>query len=257
MYKKIMSFVFAISLLMSLGVNGLALSKDSSGVAQILATVYLNGNQLDTDALVIGGLVYIPVRSVCEGLSYTVDWAGTDGRQIVTASSDTNTVVLDILLQTITVNGFSASVNDGDTTRSCFLQSGHTYLNSELFSKAFLADVQYDSGNSSVTITDSPKQIDSATTVGGKVSVSLKGNPTTGYGWYYTISDSAILEKTDDNYTSDSNSAEIVGAGGTFTWNFKALKAGEATITFKYYRQWLGESSATAADTVIYKITVK
>jgi predicted secreted protein len=257
MYKKMLSFVLAIGLLVSLGANGLALSTDSGGVAQISATVNLNGVQLDTEAMVIGGKVFIPVRSACEGLGYTVSWAGSNGRQTVTAASDKNTVVLDILSQTITVSGFSASMKDGETTQGCFIDDGHSYLSAELFSKAFFVSAQYDSGSGIVTITDSPKQIDTAATVGGTVAISLKGNPTTGYGWYYTIGDSAIIEKTDDSFTSDSSSAEIVGAGGTFTWNFKALKAGETTITFKYYRSWLGESSAAVGDTVIYKITVK
>ena len=59
MFKKILSFVIAICSLASLGVNGMALSAGSNGVAQILATVNLNGIQLDTDALVIGGAVYL------------------------------------------------------------------------------------------------------------------------------------------------------------------------------------------------------
>ncbi len=257
MLKKVLSFAIAITLLVSLGVNGLAIETESNGLAIIIATVSLNGTQLDTDARVIGGVVYVPVRAACEGLGYTVEWTGTDGHKTVTASSNKNTVVVDVLKQTITVNGFSVSMNDGKSTSGCLLDNGYTYLSSELFSKAFSVTVQYDSQKSLVTITDSPKQVNTDTTVGSTVSVSLKGNPTTGYGWYYTIGDSGIIEKTDDFYTSDSNSASIVGAGGKYTWTFKALKAGDTTITFKYYRSWLGESSATASDTVIYKITVK
>jgi inhibitor of cysteine peptidase len=53
-----------------------------------------------------------------------------------------------------------------------------------------------------------------------------------------------------------SSSPGLVGAGGTYVWNFKALKAGKATLTFKYYRDWEGESSATAGNTVVFDVSV-
>jgi len=90
--------------------------------------------------------------------------------------------------------------------------------------------------------------------IGETGRVILKGNPTTGYAWHYTIENSDLV-KLDSAYTvRDSN---MIGAGNTFVWNFKALQAGRTRITFKYYREWEGEASATADNTVEYPIRVE
>ena len=89
--------------------------------------------------------------------------------------------------------------------------------------------------------------------VGESAFVVLDGNPTTGYTWHCTIGDESIIAKTCENYISDS---DLIGAGGKYTFGFKALKPGETTITFKYYRDWEGRE-ATAENTVVYKVTVK
>jgi len=90
--------------------------------------------------------------------------------------------------------------------------------------------------------------------VGDIARVILEGNPTTGYSWYYTITTNDIVSLITQNYRSNSNA---IGAGGVYNWYFKALKAGKTTITFRYYRQWEGESSAKAEYTKVYTITVK
>ena len=82
--------------------------------------------------------------------------------------------------------------------------------------------------------------------------VKLDGNPTTGYDWYFTVSDESMLTLVSDGYTSTHPGAD--GAGGTYVWNFKGLKPGEAKITFKYYRAWEGEDSAE--KTAVYRVTV-
>ena len=87
--------------------------------------------------------------------------------------------------------------------------------------------------------------------VGEISTVTLKGNPTTGYSWQYTIEDSSIIKLDKESSVPDS---AAMGAGSTFTWDFKALKAGETKIIFKYYRPWEGE--ATAEQTIEYTIKV-
>jgi inhibitor of cysteine peptidase len=86
--------------------------------------------------------------------------------------------------------------------------------------------------------------------------VSLSGNPTTGYSWHYTISDTSVLDASGNQYQTDAPEG-IDGAGGTYIFDFRALKPGTATITFKYYRDWLDESDAAAEDNVTYSVTVK
>lgn len=82
-------------------------------------------------------------------------------------------------------------------------------------------------------------------------SVTLKGNPTTGYTWQYKIQDESVVKLDTESSVPDSG---LIGAGSTFTWNFKALKPGTTTITFKYYRTWEGEASALQTEE--YTVTV-
>ena len=46
----------------------------------------------------------------------------------------------------------------------------------------------------------------------------------------------------------------IVGAGSKHTWNFKGVKQGTTKISFKYYRSWEGEKSATKTSEYTIKI---
>lgn len=94
-------------------------------------------------------------------------------------------------------------------------------------------------------------------TVGSLGTVTLKGNPTTGYSWHYVVADSTILCTSSQTYVADSSASGLVGTGGTYNWEFRALKAGKTSITFKYYRDWEGESSATSDNTVVYNVTVQ
>ena len=76
---------------------------------------------------------------------------------------------------------------------------------------------------------------------GDTIQVVLPGNPTTGYSWTAALSDgdAALLEQVGEPaYQQDPAEGEIVGAGGTFTFTFKAANAGEATIKLVYERGW-------------------
>lgn len=105
-----------------------------------------------------------------------------------------------------------------------------------------------------------PVVLDSSTenklAIGDIGQVRLSGNPTTGYSWHYTISDSSILELSSERYQSQAEDGEA-GAGWAYIWDFRALKAGTTTITFKYYRDWLGAADAAPEDTVEYTVIVK
>jgi inhibitor of cysteine peptidase len=94
----------------------------------------------------------------------------------------------------------------------------------------------------------------SSLAIGELARVVLDGNPTTGYTWHVTISGGAVVS-LGEWYESGGGDG-LVGAGGTYTWYYKAVKAGSATLTFKYYRDWEGEASASDDDTIVYQISV-
>jgi predicted secreted protein len=86
-------------------------------------------------------------------------------------------------------------------------------------------------------------------------TVQVKGNPTTGYNWNY-IADSCnddSIKFLNDNltgrYVSDnsqnSNGEIMVGVGGTFKFDFKALSAGLNELAFEYKRSWEPEPIET------------
>jgi inhibitor of cysteine peptidase len=88
----------------------------------------------------------------------------------------------------------------------------------------------------------------------GVFTVTLESNQTTGYSWELKeIGDTSILQKTSNEYIApDTN---LVGAGGQEVWTFKALKAGETTLTMEYSQPWEGGDKAnkTFSITVIVK----
>ncbi len=90
--------------------------------------------------------------------------------------------------------------------------------------------------------------------VGDIGQVVLNGNPSTGYTWHCSLSNGDVLSLVSENYNTSAKPG-VAGAGGTYTWNFEAQKAGESKATFQYYRDWEGTQSAL--QTFVYEITVK
>jgi inhibitor of cysteine peptidase len=71
---------------------------------------------------------------------------------------------------------------------------------------------------------------------GETIVVTLAGNPTTGFGWTVKDLDTTILSQIGDySYKADSN---LIGAGGVFTYQFKAEAAGTTTLKLDYARSW-------------------
>ena len=71
---------------------------------------------------------------------------------------------------------------------------------------------------------------------GDIIIVELEENPTTGYSWNLTYSEG--LELSEDNYTQENNTEEMVGAGGFHQWTFKLTDTGEQKISAVYMRPW-------------------
>jgi len=72
--------------------------------------------------------------------------------------------------------------------------------------------------------------------VGDTFKVRLLGNPTTGYNWVISDYDSSVVSQIGDvDYHADSS---LVGSGGTYTYQFKALGPGATILTYNYLRSW-------------------
>jgi len=88
---------------------------------------------------------------------------------------------------------------------------------------------------------------------GNKATVELKGNPTTGYSWDYTMSPEGIVREIFKDYIPDKKDENLAGSGGKFVFTFEAVTQGEAELVFSYFRPWEAEP---ALETVSYRALV-
>ena len=65
--------------------------------------------------------------------------------------------------------------------------------------------------------------------------VSLRGNPTTGYGWTCEAPEGVDVESS---YVPDIASGDICGSGGTFVFRIHSDTPGTYDLTFSYGRSW-------------------
>jgi inhibitor of cysteine peptidase len=70
--------------------------------------------------------------------------------------------------------------------------------------------------------------------VGDMLHVNLEGNPSTGYTWSVEALDAAVLKMAGEPEFHPASSA--LGAGGTFTYRFEAVGAGQTTLKMIYSR---------------------
>jgi len=80
--------------------------------------------------------------------------------------------------------------------------------------------------------------------------VELPGNPTTGFEWAVAENNDALLEPGESSYAAES---DAIGAGGTFTFRFKAVAAGSAALRLAYRRSW---ESVPPEDTFTLTVTI-
>jgi len=84
--------------------------------------------------------------------------------------------------------------------------------------------------------------------------VKLEGNPTTGYTWEAQGLDTQTLKQVGEA-VFESSTPGLVGAGGTLTLTFKALKPGVTPLMLVYHCSW--ETDIPPAETFTLQVTVK
>ena len=84
-----------------------------------------------------------------------------------------------------------------------------------------------------------------------KKTIELKGNPTTGYSWFYEIEDESVISIEED--VKYLGAEGMVGAPSLFTYTVTARKSGSTKITFEYKRPW---ETQPALETKVYEISV-
>lgn len=76
------------------------------------------------------------------------------------------------------------------------------------------------------------------------LSISIDGNPTTGYTWEVDSVDQNILQLVGEaEYSPDSNiNPKKTGVGGTYNFKFTPVSPGTTTLRLKYWRTFEPEN---------------
>ena len=94
-----------------------------------------------------------------------------------------------------------------------------------------------------------------ALTVGGRATIELATNPTTGYQWELaTEPDTTIVSVVSDEYTAAEAADGMVGTGGIQKVVLQGVAAGTTTIELRYVRPW--ETDRSGAETATFAVTV-
>lgn len=88
-----------------------------------------------------------------------------------------------------------------------------------------------------------PAETTKITVDGPCIMLELVENPSTGFGWEYSIEDETVFACTADTY-DQTQTPGMAGAPGTRRYTFSALAPGSTTIVLTYRRPWEGGETA-------------
>jgi len=91
---------------------------------------------------------------------------------------------------------------------------------------------------------------------GDTIKVIIAGNPTTGYAWAAALGDkdATLVEQVGEPVYATDTQETVVGAGGTYTFTFKATAKGEALLKLVYQRPW---ESVAPLETFTVTLTIE
>jgi inhibitor of cysteine peptidase len=105
-----------------------------------------------------------------------------------------------------------------------------------------------------VTVTDKANDTKVKVAKGKVLTVQLTGNPTTGFNWFVEKNDKEALPQQGKKEYAPAKKG-VVGGGGTFTFKFKAEKAGTSELELVYKRAF--EKDTPPAKTFKVKVEVE
>lgn len=107
------------------------------------------------------------------------------------------------------------------------------------------------------TLTKSANGSKQTLRVGDVLNLVLDSNPSTGYSWQVTQNDEKVLLQLGEPQFSLGNQTPMPGAGGTETFQFKAVGKGQTTLTLVYVRPWEKTVTPTPQNTFSVQVTVE
>jgi inhibitor of cysteine peptidase len=100
--------------------------------------------------------------------------------------------------------------------------------------------------------TDSGRVVN--TGVNQEFTIALGSNITTGYSWQPKYDNNNLTLVSREYKAGDTTGKQIVGAGGTEYFHFKASTSGETKIAFTYYRPWETPTSEDQSQNFTIKV---
>ena len=121
----------------------------STALAEENITVMLNGQAMDFDVapIIQNDRVLVPMRAIFEELHCSVDYTDIDGRQIITAKNDGNTIGLEIGSNEMTVNDKKVSLDTAPV-----ITDDRTLVPLRAVSEALDCNVDWNGDTKTVTI---------------------------------------------------------------------------------------------------------
>jgi inhibitor of cysteine peptidase len=88
---------------------------------------------------------------------------------------------------------------------------------------------------------------------GQMLTITLEGNPSTGYTWELMQTEGAILKQVGETeFQADS---QVPGAAGTQSLRFEAVATGQMELRLVYHRPW--ETDVEPLETFTVQVTVR
>jgi inhibitor of cysteine peptidase len=88
--------------------------------------------------------------------------------------------------------------------------------------------------------------------IGQELILTLKSNPSTGYRWMRSDTETSVLVTL--GKPAYQAGGRLLGASGTELWKFRAERNGVLTLKLEYRRPW--EKNTQSADTMILHVTI-
>ncbi len=95
----------------------------------------------------------------------------------------------------------------------------------------------------SISLTEADQGRTITLSVNQPLDIRLRGNPTTGYQWELSKTDTALLPLVSSSYAQDTAQPGMVGIGGQYLFSFKAAAPGDAPLRLIFRRPWLTEAA--------------
>lgn len=264
--KKALSLILALALVFSLGITAAAFNQTVDATITYRAIkIVVNGQAVNpqdasgnsVEPFILGGTTYLPVRAVAGALGLNVAWdadtstvtltsggAVSYGSGTPAASTAEKTVSITYRDIKLVIDGAAVTPKDASgSTVEPFILDGTTYLPVRAVASALGADVGWDAGTSTVTLTSAAQTGEN----GGAEPIYLLTKELSTITYDSDYASFSVTSKTEYRYDGNNNlvyygiTSDSVNFNVTYTYDskdqlVKAVSSGdeECTETYTY-----------------------